>query len=183
MTVLETILSNTYTTVDLNRRLARAREFVEYFVYRQTDDKESIIKNSALIDELELFLERKGEKERDVTAICEWGESAWTTLATKDPSEQFKNLSRLIENLPIIDLYLPHKLPDEALDAIGEQFREKFGRYVILDVRISSKMIGGCAFSFQGHYYDYSFQKRAESHHAEITEMVKNIGRDQAVAE
>lgn len=168
------ILANTYTVSDLYRRFAVLQEFSEYAKYHLR-----LSTDQAVIGELRDFLSRKEVDSRQAEALLKWGEEVWRTVVSGGAVGSLSDLSEDFDSLPVVVLYVPSKLPAEELDRLGAWLRRQTGESVLLDVRQSPKVAGGCAFSWRGVYYDYSFGSRlSPKRHQQVVAMVS--GRDEA---
>lgn len=168
------ILANTYTVSDLYRRFAVLQEFSEYANYnrRLAEDRE-------VSGELRDFLTRKELDSRQIEALLKWGEEVWRAVVSGGAIGSLSDLSEDFDKLPVVVLYVPTKLLAEELDRLGAWLRRQTGESILLDVRESPKVAGGCAFSWRGVYYDYSFASRLSSkRHQQVVAMVS--GRNEA---
>lgn len=169
-TLLRTILSNTYTKADLYHRYSMIREFAEDVSYRKREDRDV-----SLLDKLRNYFSQKGEDERHIAALVEWGEEVWSGLVTGNLNRQLHELSKSFRDLPIVVLYIPVELESSHIDEVGAVLRDKIGERVIFDTHTSDKVAGGCAFSYNGRFYNFSFTGRLSSHHDDIVEMIRHV--------
>lgn len=168
--LLSAILSNTYTRSDFYHRFGIVREFGEHFLYQPRDEGEE-----SVLEALERFLTEKEENQRHIQALRAWGEEVWNHLVSGDLRRTLEDVYHAFTSLPVMVLYVPAPLSEQQTEDIGVWVREQSGEQLVLDLRVSPRAAGGCAFSFNGTFYDYSFASQLSRYHNEIVSLVRTV--------
>lgn len=158
--LLETILKTSYSKSDIHRRIRLFRTFLETEFFAK--------KNASLSD----FLKKEEANDGDTKAILSWGDGFAETFTKDNAYEYTDALTESIKNLPQVTLYVPFEPSQKDLESYGDWFRANVDKYMILDVHVDAVVFGGCSFSIEGKYYDYSLRHRLENHTKEIHEIL-----------
>lgn len=87
------------------------------------------------------------------------------------------DLGNIINNYPVLTIYLPFE-PDEATsDQTGMKARELFGQDLLLDIKSNPVLIAGCALSWKGIYKDYSLHAKIAERRLAILQSFKRFLR------
>jgi|SRR3990167_5861047 len=92
-------------------------------------------------------------------------------------SQNLSSLNSKINSTPILTVYLPIDVSDEALDQIGSKVRNLFGENFLLDVKYNPNLIAGCALTWKGIYKDYSLHSRIGERKLAILQSFKKFLR------
>lgn len=89
----------------------------------------------------------------------------------------FKDMEESVSRITPLTIYLTFEPDSETLTQIGTYARNFFGEYFLLDTKIDTTLIAGCALSFKGVQKDYSLRSKIEEKKAEILEGFKKYLR------
>ena len=167
--LIGTIVSNTYTTHDLERRLGVLRGCVEAALFTETE--------LSYLEECTLYLGNQAS-EADAHAIKEWGEPVLTAFSQNNVGPLIKELQTAAEQLPTLMIYLPCTLPERELETIAQWCREERAPRTMLDVHIDVSVVGGCAFVSGDTYQEISFRSRIKDSPQLITHLLEAYARE-----
>ena len=161
--LLTTIVSNTYTVSDLDRRLGLLRGCVESALFTETD--------MSYLEECMLYLE-KHASEVDMVAVKEWGALVLTAFTQRNVRTLIKNIYAASEAVSVFTIYLPCAFPDAEIKMIGDWCRREGESNVLLDVHVDASVVGGCAFVANDTYQEISFASRMQETPGLITNLL-----------
>ena len=150
--LLETILKTSYSKVEIYRRIRLWRSFLESEFFGKG-------KKSSLSE----FLKKEAADPEDAKVMDDWGDGFFDTFTKDNAYEITDALTEAIKNLPLVNLYVPFEPGQKDIEAYGVWFRANVDQYMILEVHLDASVFGGCAFSIDGRYYDYSLRHRLET--------------------
>lgn len=160
MTLLETILTNTYTKADLEHRLGLLKEFLEFQFFKPHQ-------NLNLTYLLNDFINEKKEPRDEFNALFAWGFDFFNRFKEQNLYENLKEIGAQSLELPVVEMFLPIVLPIYEVPKLGNWLRENVSKNILVDLRLDPKLIGGCALAWKGTYRDFSLrfyiEKRKES--------------------
>lgn len=160
--LIETIISNTYTVQDLERRLGVLRSCVEAALFTDTA--------LTYLEECALYLANQAS-ELDACAIKEWGETVLSVFSQSNINARMKELYEASERLPVFTIYLPVEFPEPELKSLCEWCRGVQAASTILDVHVDASVVGGCGVVAHDTYHDLSFEARKQ----EFPDLVANV--------
>lgn len=166
--LLQRILSHTYTKSDFYRTLDVVQEYLEHAFYN-TDDTDDTNHTERLV--------RYAESQGDVLVaehLKEWGEPVLSVFTRENLYEKLKELKSAFEGLPEIVLYAPVLFGKEEVLTIGGWCRENLDRNIVLSMHVEPGVVGGCAFVWNGTYYDFSLDYFLEKKKEEITHLIRS---------
>lgn len=143
--IISTIIANTFTTADLNRRLSYIREFGQEIVYHP-DDKISLTD----------FLESKLAAISDIATFTILGDNALSGFDKDNIYGIINNLEADLKNLPVITVYLPYPPETDEIVRLGKWFRTAMNNDVLMDLKVNKELLAGCAFVWKGIYHEFT---------------------------
>lgn len=156
-TILDTILTNTYTLSRLNKRVRLLNQSLSNKLYSAKFDlsKQGLVEKQDLdwLNNLEIGLIEN--------------------ITTDSFNSIFKDLSERIKQLKILVLYLALEQPEDEIENIGKYVRQNFNQNIILDIKLDPSLLGGCAIVWNGIYRDYSIRKKIEEEKVTILATLK----------
>lgn len=150
--LLLTILGNSFVKADVLRRLRIVREYLEQRFYTPGE-----------IKDLTGYLTSGGVGEEDQKALTNWGEEFFRTFTKENAYETLEHIISQIKTLPLINLYIPIDLHGEQIDTLGKWFRENVDKKILVEIHVESSTFGGCAFAWNGVYFDYTLRHYMKS--------------------
>lgn len=115
--------------------------------------------------------------QQDLAWINSLDQSFLREFNKNNMSENLKNLEEEISKLKPLIIYLPFEMPFEEQTKLGLWLRQKINKNIIYDIKIDQSLIGGCAFSINGVYKDYSIKQRLIIQQQKIFENFKSYMR------
>lgn len=154
MTLLDYILSDTYTQTDALRRL----RLIKYLALQK------------------LFGSSK-EKEEEISPE----DSAW--LSTQDKTlalltrenvyEETEAVTDKILSINPLVVYLPFELLYQEVQKLGRRLRTTYGKNFLVEVKIDPNLIAGCALVWNGIYKDYSLRQKIQEQKEKILQVFR----------
>lgn len=167
--VLQKIISNTFTKQDFYARLAVVEECLEKALFTSETETDTTHRTALITD----FARQTGRG--DMAAFIEgWGDDVLNSFTASDLYLQMEELKSSVESLPTLVLYAPVLLKNEDMVDVGKWSREQFDPRVMIDLMVDPKALGGCAFVWEGEYYDYSLNYFFNKKEAEIVELIRS---------
>lgn len=166
---LQTILKNTYTKSDFYTRIGVVQEALEHEVYRAehtTVDTEKLAKHTAA------YARKEGRIDA-APYIADWGDEALAEITKGNLYDNVRELKDAVEELPELVLYTPVLMDGGDMDTIGQWCRENVDSRVILRNDLDLDTIGGCAFVWQGTYWDLSFRYFMRRKREDVSELIR----------
>lgn len=154
--IWQTILKNTYSTLQLKQRLRILREHLSYQFFGGHSPQltpEDMVFLDSLPKEFSSFFNKA------------------------NLNDILSQLTAKINSSTPLTLYLAFEPTDEALTAIGEKARGLFGKDLLLDIKYNPNLLAGAAISWKGIYKDYSLKATIESRKQEILQSFKKFLR------
>lgn len=159
--LLERIQKNTYTVGDVSRRVGILRECLETVLF--SDETGSL--TDGCIAHLQSL-----KSSPDVDAVIAWGAEVYESFSQSTVSEKIIALQKMVEELPVLTLYLPVPFKDAELAVVGKWCRENCDPHIVLDVRIEPEVVGGCGFVWNDVYHEFSLKSRMREQRGVVTE-------------
>jgi|AntRauTorckE6833_2_1112554.scaffolds.fasta_scaffold22747_3 hypothetical protein len=166
--LLQRILLHTYRKSDFYRALDAVQEYLEHAFYN-TDDTDDTHHTERLV--------RHAESQGDVLVaerLKEWGEPVLSVFTRENLYKKLKDLKEEFEGLPEIVLYAPVLFGKEETETIGAWCRENLDRNIVLSMHVEPSVVGGCAFVWNGTYYDFSLDYFWEKKKGEIAHVIRS---------
>lgn len=167
MDVFTTILSNTYTLTDFRYRTGLLKQFLETFLF-QTGGGGA----GSRTEQLNTFFAEQEVDEETREAMRAWGEEFLEQFTADTVYDTIAQVQEEGEAAPQLTLYVPVRLPHEHIADVGAWLREQLHRHLLLRVRVDPGAVGGCAFIWNGTYYDFSLKYFTRQHHSELRELL-----------
>lgn len=164
--ILATIISETYTRADLNRRLSYIRSFCEQVLF-----------GSEVNVDLASFLKKKGATSMDISVMTGWGDDFFNFFNSKNLYKVLKSLDIDLKSLPVATIYLPYEHSAIEINKLGKWFRDSLNSDILLDIKVNQNLLGGCAFVWKGIYKEFDlhfFLQRSKEELLKIFESYAN---------
>lgn len=160
--ILNFILQNTFTKACFLKRLALLRGYLEAKYYKKAD-----------LD-IESYLNTGQVNGHDRLAVITWKNQFIHNFTAQNSYQIINKLTENLNRLPIITLYLAVIISDNDIDKIGGWFRNILKTQVLLDINLNPNLVAGCAFVYNGKYYDYSLRNLISSRKDQISRILQN---------
>lgn len=145
--LLESILKTTYVKADVMRRIRIVREFLEQKFFTPGDKKE-----------LKDFLVAQQIPQQEQDVVESWGKDFFTSFTKENAYDYLEYLNAKVKDLPTINLYVPVDLDAKGAIVIGTWVRTHIDKMALIELHMEKSAFGGCAFAWNGVYYDYSLR-------------------------
>jgi hypothetical protein len=165
--LLELLCENTFTIVDLHRRIGLLQECMSDVLYHQKQAVES--QNDSEV--LEACIKAKAD-EHDAQALCALIPKSLEILSAENLSEHMKKLREGADILPVLIVYVPVIFDAEAITQLGVWCRENKSKILMLDVQVDSGTVGGCSFVSANVLHDYSLRTKMMEHKGLVKELL-----------
>jgi F0F1-type ATP synthase delta subunit len=144
---LSTVLASTYVKADVLRRIHLMREYLEqrFFTPGEKHDLPEYLDIAKIVPE-------------DKNALNTWGNTFFNQFTKENAYSILDLMAQEVKNLPVINLYIPVGLPPEELSKLGIWVRQNINASVLIELHVDSSTFGGCAFAWNGVYYDYTLR-------------------------
>jgi len=130
--ILDKILETAYVKADLLRRIRVIREHLEQKFFAQDKTKKVEI------------------SPEDETLAGEF---------TKDNTYAYLNaINERVKTLPMVNIYVPIDVDAAQSTTVGQWVRANVDREALIEFHVELGAFGGCAFAWNGVYYDYSLK-------------------------
>lgn len=145
--IFNKLIAQTYTIVDLHRRLALVKRILETKFFA----------GDAKAPEVE---------DRDRA----WLDSVLpiSSISKENITEVFHELEERIHTLSPLVIFVPVMLSEEEVADIGTIVRRDYGAHFVIEIRLDPLLIGGAALAWNGIYKDYSLRKKIDERKEEI---------------
>jgi len=156
--ILQTLTKNFYTIQDVNLAASLLKEFFDSYLFKseRKEDYRTALKK---------FLKDKTESEHIVRVLLSFKDDFYEAFNAETVAKIFHELENELEEHKSIILYVPTLLPGEETKKIGEWMRSNVASNILIDIKVDRFATGGCAFVWNGIYYDFSlryFMKKKE---------------------
>lgn len=168
-TILDQILSSTYTKHQLYRRHRLLKDFFNYKFFQEG-------RNFSIQDSLGKFSSQGKALHSDLNWLNSLGEGFFNLVSLQEFQGSFQSLEDKFNSLNLTIVYLPFIVNEETmisgeknlLSSIGGWFKENLGKNTIIDIRFNPDLIAGAAISYGGVYKDYSIHSILQHKKEEI---------------
>lgn len=157
--ILNFILSSTFTTHKLQRRMNLLKNYINAKVY-----------NSAPLDFKKMSIDAE-----DIEWIQSFDEKLLGQITTFNFGTVFQNLDAEIKKITPLILYIPVELPSYEIIRLGNYLRQSYGPKFLVDIKIDPTLIAGCALVWNGKYYDYSLRQKISQNKDIIVSKLKEF--------
>lgn len=158
--LLETILENTFTKSDLDRRLRLLKEYLVKSLFRE-------VKAGKVTPEL---LNIKS----DVASDLEWLENlSFGHFNRENLHEKLNEIAKMAKDLPTIVINLPIEFTEKEIFDIGSKVRTTFKDNFLIDIKLNPSLIAGCSLVWEGVIKDFSLRAKIEEQKQAILESFK----------
>jgi F0F1-type ATP synthase delta subunit len=146
-TQLATVLQSSYVKADVLRRIRIIREYLEqrFFTPEGRHDLAEFLMSTNVSDD-------------DKAIIDSWGKEYFNQFTKENAYELLAEMTEEVKNLPTINLYVPVGLPGEETGKLGTWVRQNVNPSVLIELHVDPGTFGGCAFAWNGVYYDYTLR-------------------------
>lgn len=143
--LLHVLLTTTFVKSDISRRLGIIREYVNQRFFTSGEKKD-----------VNKFLALGNLSVEDQRVLTDWDDDFFQTFTKENASGLFDTLDREVQNLPVINLYVPMELGSQDVVKIGTWMRKNLDPSVLIELHFDPSTFGGCALAWEGMYHDYS---------------------------
>lgn len=151
--ILDIILNNTFTHTQLAHRV-------------------SLLK-SHLSNQLFGGLEKIELAQEDAQYLNSLPKDFFQKFTKENITKTFEEIDEALKKIQPLTIYIPFELPLESLNKLSAWLKNKFGRQLVLDIRLDPGLIAGCALVWNGVYKDYSLKSRLAENKEKILEIFK----------
>lgn len=141
MTILDTILTNTYTVQDLRHRVRLLKSHLENILFGH---------------------HREELSPEDSSWISSLPESFISQFNKDNIYSSFSELEGQIKTLNPLVLYLTFEAGQEQIEQIGLWVKKKLTQAKVFEIKIDPGLLGGIALVNGGVYKDYSLKSRIQ---------------------
>ncbi len=166
--LIASLLSTTYTKADLYYKTELIKEFLEHVFFKEGETRKDIN-----MEHFKDFLQNKNIDEhisRILPEIVDF--TIFKTVTSQTLYGIIINAKGYIETLHTTTLYVPVVFSREEIKKIGEWFRNTISKTTMLSIRVDPLVVGGCAFVWNGTYYNFSFHYFIQKKHKEFLSLV-----------
>ncbi len=145
--LVTTMLASSFMKADLLRRIRLVREFSEQRFFTPSGKKE-----------LPEFYTFANVSEEDQKVLNGWGKDFFSSFTKENAYDLLEKIAAKTKDLPAINLYVPINPDANEAGKLGAWFRANVDKFILIEVHVDSSTFGGCAFAWNGVYYDYSLR-------------------------
>ena len=143
--LLDTILASSYVKADVLRRLRTVREYLEQQFFTPGEKKN-----------LPAFFESQHIPAEEQAVMKGWGEGFFASFSKENAYDYLESMTKRVKDLPTVNIYVPVELDGEQTTKVGQWIRANIDKNILLDFHVDASSFGGCAFAWNGTYYDYT---------------------------
>jgi len=143
--LLDTILASTYVKADVLRRLRIVREYLEQRFFTPGGKKD-----------LPGFLTDQQISTDEQAVITGWGDEFFKSFNKENAYDYLERMMTRVKDLPSVNIYVPIELDSGQTVKIGLWVRANVDKEALVEFHVETSVFGGCAFAWNGVYYDYS---------------------------
>lgn len=143
--LLDTMLTSTYAKADVLRRLRVIREYLEQRFFTPGGKKP-----------LREFIAGQSLEEGEKKLILDWGDDFFASFTKENAYDYLEEITEKVKKLPTVNMYVPIDLVPDQTDRVGKWVRANIDRNALIEFHVDVSVFGGCAFAWNGVYYDYS---------------------------
>ena len=159
------IISTTYTTADLHRRLRLLRQYFEKKFFTSGP-------KLAIADFINTQ-EEVGEGEADI--FVSFGDEFYSSFTKETCYKLLDNVAGTAKKMPTVRLNLSFDPPSGEVAKLGTWFRQNLPVSVLIDLKIDADAFGGCTFAWDGKFQDYSLRYYLARSSAEIVSFITTL--------
>lgn len=153
--IIDRLLINTFTILDLNKRLRALKDYLTHNFYAK-DDK---------------YLESLPIEE------SQWlkglGDDFYKNFSQQNLTEMMASIEAEIKKIPSITIYLAFELPHPEVKYLSDWFRQNYHKNYLIEIKLNPNLIAGCALVKNGLYKDYSLSQNIQNSRQAILEKFK----------
>ncbi len=144
----------------LVRFLLLVRQWSEYFFFQSSEKSHAV----SLTD----FESSKTLSPIEQQLLATFTKQVLPGLTKQTFYKRFEQLEKLINAIPVIMLTLPCSLSSDSIEDFGKVIRSYIGSSFSIETRIDPSLVGGCAISWQGRYFEHCFASEFNLHRKQI---------------
>ena len=145
--LLDAMLATTYAKADLLRRLRLIREYLEQRFFTPGEKKD-----------LSQFLAAQNVPADEQTLIRGWGDGFFQSFTKDNAYDYLGQMTTRVKDLPTVNMYVPIPFDSAQSTKVGQWVRANVDREALVEFHVETSAFGGCAFAWNGVYYDYSLK-------------------------
>lgn len=159
--LLNTIIANTYTTDDLNTRLALLREFFEEQFFAQG------------AKQLQEFFAKREVGRKHQKAMLSWNREFYNIFNQENLYQNLEQLSDESNKLPRIALETALDLSDDPSEQgkLAHWFRQNIHPQILLQLKTDRQIIGGVKLVHGSNYADYSLRTKLKANRQRLRKL------------
>jgi hypothetical protein len=143
--LLDTILISTYAKADVLKRLRIVREYLEQRFFTPGGKKDLLG-----------FLSDQNIPADEQAVITGWGDEFFKSFTKENAYDSLERMMNRVKDLPSVNMYVPVDLDSGQTVKIGLWVRANVDKKALVEFHVDSSAFGGCAFAWNGAYYDYT---------------------------
>ena len=151
MDILDTILTNTYTTADLHHRL---RILKLYFETKQFGGKFEF-------------------SPEDLAWLNSLGEDFFSKFTKENFYNNFLELEKKVSLLTPLIIYLSFEPESLQIESINSWLKKNLSQNILFDIKIDRELLGGAVLVYKGVYKDYSLRAKIQEQSGTILQEFK----------
>lgn len=97
----------------------------------------------------------------------------WKDLNERNFNRTVEKSEEEIKSFPVLTVCLARELPEAEMRMLEEFIQKSFSEKFLIDFRIDSELISGCAIVWRGKYRDFSVRERLQRESEEIKKLIK----------
>lgn len=140
--ILDQILSTTYTTHQLNKRLRLLKSFLSEKVFTNQESNKSFFDQA------------------DSKWLGSLSSDFFKNFTAANFQDIFKQLEEQTKLITPLIIYIPADLPEEEIAKLSTNLRQNYGQNTIMDIKLDPTLLAGCALVWKGVYKDYSLRAK-----------------------
>lgn len=170
--VLAYFFSQTYTAVDLHRRLGVLQECLEAVLY----DEPEQMRVMPVAERRQKAIKQLVADETDRQMLTDMDDELWDSFTPATLVTKLNQLEAEAAALPVMTLYVPVAFGTKELQPIAEWVRGAVDRGLLLEVEVDPQVVGGCAFVYNDTHFDWSLRRYLRARKGMVTSLLNTYG-------
>ncbi len=155
------LFEHTYTKDNFHRKVLLLEEFFEKYFFQEHEE-------GSIKEHLKHFLFDQNTGEYLRNSLLSLSDDFFAQFRRDTFRSILDSLKEEERTLPYLKIYVATLLPPVEVEKLGVWCRENVAPNIFLDLEVDSKVVGGCAFVWNGVYHDYSLAYYINKHKKEI---------------
>ncbi|OGE27009.1 hypothetical protein A3H85_01245 [Candidatus Daviesbacteria bacterium RIFCSPLOWO2_02_FULL_40_8] len=153
--LLDKILTSTYTTNDVYRRIRALKQF---------------LLNQLFASAIQSFT---SSSESDSAWLSSLGTEFYAQFNQQNIYQMIEALEKQVKSIQPLIIYLPFEIPEGEVVRIGMKIRTDLGKNLLLNFKVDPTLIAGCAIVWNSQLRDYSARARINQNKPQILSIIK----------